>query len=394
MISERMFDLGSRRSAIRELFEYGKQAALTVGEENVFDFSLGNPSTPPPEEFTETAMEILRNEPPCAVHGYTSAQGDFATRKSVASDLASRYGAKISPEKIYMTCGAAASLCIAFHALVSSKDDNIVAVAPYFPEYRVFVEGTGARFRATKPDTVSFGIDFASLSEQIDEHTRAVIVNFPNNPSGALLSSEALTSLAALLKEKAATFGAPIYLISDEPYREITYETPAPYLPDFYPDTIICYSYSKSLSLPGERIGYVALPDGVSDIDRLYAAICGAGRSLGYVCAPALMQKILAKNASMTSDFSSYRENRDLLYSALTALGYSCVLPQGAFYLFVKAPNGDAVAFSEKAKELNILLVPGDGFGCPGYVRIAYCVDRGRIERSLPAFAKLIRILR
>ncbi len=390
MISKKMYELGSKRSTIRELFEYGKEAAKRVGAENVYDFSLGNPSTPPPDEVGETLASILKNEPACAVHGYTSAQGAYETRVAIASDMANRYGADISPEMIYMTCGAAASLTITMKALISEPSDEIMAIAPYFPEYKVFAEGAGAVFKVVSPDTENFQINFESFESTITPNTVAVIVNSPNNPSGAVLTNACLAKLAELLTKKSKEFSHPIYIISDEPYREINYGKKTPYLPAIYRDTVICYSYSKSLSLPGERIGYIAIPNGVSEAETLYSAICGAGRSLGYVCAPALMQKLVAKCTSLTSDIDAYRKNRDLLYSALTAFGYECVMPSGAFYLFIKAPDGDSAAFSEKAKKHNLLIVPGDDFGCPGYLRISYCVSYEMIKRSLSAFGNLI----
>lgn len=390
MISEEMYRLGSHRSSIRELFEYGKAAAARVGAENVFDFSLGNPSTPPPEIFTKTLADIIASEEPCSVHGYTSAQGAIETRRAIADDLKKRFGAVISPDRIYMTCGAAASLSITFRALTSSRNDVILAVAPFFPEYRVFAEGAGASFGVVPPDTVNFGIDLCALENMLTDRVAAVIINSPNNPTGAIIPRETLNELARLLERKSAEYGHAIYIVADEPYREIAYGKEVPYIPAIYGNTVICYSYSKSLSLPGERIGYIALPEGLNDIDRLYFAICGAGRSLGYVCAPALMQKAVARCAGAVSDISSYRRNRDLLYSALTGFGYECVMPDGAFYLFIKAPGGDSAAFGERAKSKNLLIVPGDDFGCPGYLRISYCVPYEVVERSLPVFAALI----
>jgi len=390
MISETMYELGSRRSSIRELFEYGKKAAAEVGAENVYDFSLGNPSTPPPAALTETLETILREEEPCAVHGYTSAQGALETRQAVADDLNARFGAGLTADRLYMTCGAAASLCITLRALTVKNGSRFVVQAPYFPEYKVFVSSMGGELAVAEADTDTFDLNLPAIEALITPDTQGIIVNSPNNPSGVIYSEAKLTELAALLTRKSQEYGHPIYLISDEPYREITYGKKVPYLPHIYPDTVICYSYSKSLSLPGERIGYIAVPEGVTDGKKLYAAVCGAGRALGYVCAPALMQKAVARCGGMTSDIESYRKNRDLLYAALTAMGYECVVPDGAFYLFVKAPNGDAKAFSEAAKKVNILLVAGDDFGCPGYARIAYCVDHDRIKRALPAFGKLI----
>ena len=389
MISETMYELGSRRSSIRELFEYGKRAAEVVGAENVFDFSLGNPSTPPPPAVTDCMLAILKEQEPCAVHGYTSAQGAYPVRKRIADDLNARYGASLTADDLYMTCGAAASLSIILRALTAVPGCRFVTQAPYFPEYKVFVENAGGTLFVAEADTDTFDLNLEALAAGITPDTQGVILNSPNNPSGVIYREEKLRALAALLSSRAETYGHPIYLISDEPYREITYGKPVPYLPHLYADTVICYSYSKSLSLPGERIGYLAVPKTVTDADRLYAAICGSGRSLGYVCAPALMQQVVAACTGITSDIDSYRRNRDTLYTALTDFGYECVVPDGAFYLFVKAPGGDAVAFSELAKKENILIVPGNDFGCPGYLRLSYCVDHAMILRSLPAFKRL-----
>ncbi len=390
MINSEMYGLGSHRSTIRELFEYGRKLKADIGEDNVFDFSLGNPSTPPPKAFTDKLEEILKESEPCSLHGYSSAQGAYETRKAIADDLKARYGADISPDRIYMTCGAAASLSITLRALSCGENNGFVVQAPYFPEYKVFVENNGGELSVAKPDTEHFELNIPEISSLINERTQGVIINSPNNPSGVIYGERSLSALAELLTEKSREYGHPIYIISDEPYRELTYGKRVPYLPDIYSDTVICYSYSKSLSLPGERIGYIALPDGLSDIDGLYYAICGAGRSLGYVCAPTLMQKAVALCTGEISDLGAYRRNRDNLYAALTVMGYSCVVPDGAFYLFVKAPGGDAVKFSERAKELGLLLVPGDDFGCHGYLRIAYCVSEETVRRSLSAFGKAI----
>ena len=390
MINSEMYRLGSAPSTIRELFEYGKKLKSQVGEENVFDFSLGNPSTPPPKSVLDEMEKILGESEPCALHGYSSAQGDIAVRRAISDDLKARYGAKISPDKIYMTCGAAASLCIAIRALADGENNEFIVQAPYFPEYKVFTESGGGKLLVALPDTENFELNVPEIKKLINERTQGIIINSPNNPSGVIYSERSLNELALLLTEKSKEYGHPIYIISDEPYRELTYGKRVSYIPDIYPDTVICYSYSKSLSLPGERIGYIALPDGVSDIDELYFAVCGAGRSLGYVCAPTFMQKVVGACTGQVSDLSVYRKNRDNLYAALTVMGYNCVVPDGAFYLFVKAPGGDAVKFSERAKELGLLLVPGDGFGCPGYLRISYCVSEETVRRSLPAFGKAI----
>ena len=388
MINEKMYKLGTRRSTIRELFEYGKSMKARIGEDRVYDFSLGNPSTPPPSIVTEKMKELLENEEPCSLHGYSSAQGDASVRSAIANDLAARCGAKISPDKIYMTCGAAASLCITIRSLVISDKSEFLTQAPFFPEYKVFVESMGGAFTVVPADTSTFELNIEGFEKAINENTQGIIINSPNNPSGVIYSEASLKALSELLEARAKEYGHPIYLISDEPYRELTYGKKVPYIPDIYPDTVICYSYSKSLSLPGERIGYIAIPEGVSDGGSLYAAVCGSGRSLGYVCAPTLMQKAVAACTGTAPNLENYRKNRDTLYAALTAMGYSCVIPDGAFYLFVRAPGGDAVAFSEKAKELGLLVVPGDDFGCKGYLRISYCVSESTVKNSLMAFGK------
>jgi aspartate aminotransferase len=389
-INEKMKNLGQVRSVIREIFEYGKKRSAEIGAENVFDFSLGNPNVPPPAELEECIAELSRSSDPSSLHGYTSAQGDARVREAVAQGLADRFGAKIDADGIYMTCGAAASLSISLRAIVSSEDDEVIVFAPFFPEYRVFVENTGAKLVAVDADEESFGINFDKLEELISPKTKAVIVNSPNNPSGAVLSEDCILRLSRILEEKSAQLESPIFLISDEPYRELVYgDVKLPYIPNYYKYTLLCYSYSKSLSLPGERIGYIAVSSDMPQCRDVYAAICGAGRSLGYVCAPSLMQKVIALCGNMTSDISVYRENRDLLYSALCEYGFDCVHPDGAFYLFVKAPGADAEKFCEMARKYELLLVPSDSFGCPGYARISYCVKTETVLRALPYFKKL-----
>ncbi len=390
MISKKAYELGSKRSTIRELFEYGKKAAEQVGAENVYDFSLGNPSVDTPNELTRTMIDILQNEPPCSVHGYTSAQGAYATRAAISSDLARRFGANIPPELIYMTCGAAASLTVTLHALISSHDEEVIIFAPFFPEYKVFIEAAGAKTVIIPPEKEHFGLDLESLKKKITKNTRAVIINSPNNPSGAIVQREVLEELGEILGKAQDSYGEKIYIISDEPYREITYGKSVSYIPAIYKNTVICYSYSKSLSLPGERIGYIALEGDADDAEKLYAAICGAGRMLGYVCAPSLLQRVIERCPALTCNIEPYRKNRELLYAALTAMGYECVIPDGAFYLFIKAPNGDSVAFSEEAKKKNLLIVPGDDFGCAGYLRISYCVPYETVKNSLGVFGALI----
>ena len=389
MINEKAYALGANRSCIRDLFEYGRTRAAVVGDENVFDYSLGNPSIPSPAEVNETIHRILEDTPSLAVHGYTSAVGDYATRKAIADDLNARYQANARPENFFIGCGAAPELVAVMRAL-AMPESELLAIAPYFPEYKPFAQEAGLEFRVVKPDVPSFQINFAELEESLNPNTAALILNSPNNPSGVVYSVETLEKLAALLKKKAEEFGHPIYIISDEPYRELTYGCTAPWIPHIYPDTVVCYSYSKSLSLPGERIGYVYVPDSASDSGRLYAAIAGAARGAGHVCAPSLWQKVIARCTHLRPDLDSYDRNRRTLYEGLKEMGYEVAKPDGAFYLFVKAPGGDANAFSELAKTKDLLLVHGDGFGCPGWFRVCYCVSYDKIVRSLPIFRELI----
>lgn len=390
-MNKRMYELGSKRSVIREIFEFGKQRAAEVGADKVFDFSLGNPSVAPPAVVEETLETLLKTENATALHGYTSAQGDLETRRAIASFIASKHGVKTDPDLIYMTCGAAASLTITLSA-ICNKGDEVITFAPFFTEYRVFTETAGAKLMELSSDPDTFQIDFDLLEKAFSERTAAVLVNSPNNPSGVVYSEETVKKLAAMLEKKSREYGKPIYLVTDEPYRELVYGgVKVPYLTAYYKNTVVCYSYSKSLSLPGERIGYIFVCPEAEDAKRLYFAVCGAGRALGYVCAPSLFQKMIAKCQGVTSDVSVYEKNRDLLVGALKEYGYTCVRPDGAFYLFMRSPEPDANAFCEKAKQYDLLLVPGDDFGCAGYVRIAYCVSPAMIARSLPAFEKLAR---
>ena len=388
-MNQRMLGLGSRRSVIREIFEFGKKRAAEIGAENVYDFSLGNPSVEPPQIVTDTLQQLLRDEEPTALHGYTSAQGDAAVREAIAGYIRKTHGVEADAHYIYMTCGAAASLTISLSA-ICVPGDEVITFAPYFTEYKVFSETAGAKLIALDSDPDTFQIDLYKLEEAINERTAAVLINSPNNPSGVVYREETIIRLAQILRNKSAQFGKTIYLITDEPYRELVYGgVTVPYLTKYYPHTVVCYSYSKSLSLPGERIGYVFVNPSADHAKELYLAVCGAGRALGYVCAPSLFQKMIARCQGVTSDVSVYERNRDLLAGALTQYGFSCVRPDGAFYLFVRSPEPDANAFCERAKQFNLLLVPGDDFGCKGYVRIAYCVSPAMIERSLPSFKKL-----
>ena len=395
MPSKEMYALGAQASVIRDLFSYGQQQAAVVGRENVFDFSIGNPTVPAPACVREAIEEIVATRESADVHGYTAAAGDGAVRQGLADYMNKTYDAGVAADNFYMTCGAAASLTITLKALVEGPDDEIIVVAPFFPEYTVFIHNAGAKEVVLPPDTDHFQISLEELKSAITPNTRALIVNSPNNPSGTVYSAETYKALAAVLKEKSAEIGRTIYLISDEPYREIIYDgLPILYVPSYYENTIICYSYSKSLSLPGERIGYILVPSCAADAKAIYTAVCGAGRSMGFVCAPHLFQDVVLKCLGQLSDVDVYDANRRLLYGSLKEMGYDCVYPSGAFYLFVKSPEPDANAFSEKAKALNLLIVPADTFGCPGYVRISYCVDPDMIRRALPAFQKLIETYR
>ena len=389
MINEKAYMLGANRSCIRDLFEYGRARAAIVGAENVYDYSLGNPSIPAPDYVNQAIRDVLSDMDSLAVHGYTTAIGDFETRRAIAEDLNARYQASVRPQDLFIGCGAAPELCAVFSAL-AVPGGEILAIAPYFPEYKPFVEASGMIFKVVPPDVPDFQIDLSAVEALLTSKTQAVIINSPNNPSGVVYTRQTLQALGALLNRKSAQYGHPIYIVSDEPYRELTYGCTAPFLPNIYPNTIICYSYSKSLSLPGERIGYICVPQQVEDHDALYAAIAGAARAAGHVCAPSLWQKVIARCTHLRPDLESYDRNRRTLYEALTAMGYEMAKPDGAFYLFIKAPGGDAVAFSEKAKQKDLLLVPGDGFGCPGYFRICYCVSYEMIQKSLPVFAELI----
>lgn len=393
MLNPSVLALGQKRSTIRELFEYGNQRAAIVGRENIFDFSLGNPNVPAPQAVKDAILDILNEEPPAVTHGYTSAQGADFVRASIAEDLNRRFGTSYGPHNLYMTVGAAAALSICFRAVTCAPTDEIVVLAPYFPEYLVFIrEGAGAVPVIVPPRPADFQIDLDALAARITPNTRAIVVNSPNNPSGVVYSEDMVRRLAALLRERSAAYGHPIYLISDEPYRELVYgDVTVPFLPDFYDDTLVCYSYSKSLSLAGERIGYVLIPDRITDFAETYAAICGAGRVLGYVNAPSLFQRVAARCTGMTSDLSIYAHNRDLLYDNLTRMGYGCVKPAGAFYIFPQTLEPDDRAFSERAKQYDLLVVPGSDFGAPGHVRISYCVQTEMIERALPLFEQLAR---
>lgn len=388
--NQNSYALGSKRSIIREIFEYSKVRASQIGAENVFDFSLGNPSVEPPKEVIDSIKELLASENQTLLHGYTSAQGDLSVRTAVADNINRRFNANVPPNNIYMTCGAAASLSICLKAVVNQGDECIV-FAPFFTEYRVFVQNALGELVISNPDD-NLQIDLADFESKITPKTKAVIINSPNNPSGVVYAEDVIKSVCDILRRKQAEYGSVIYLIADEPYRELVYgDVYVPYLMNYYENSLVCYSYSKSLSLPGERIGYIAVNPKMNDSQNVYLAVCGAGRSLGYVCAPSLFQQVVKKCIDAKVNIDAYKKNRDLLYTNLTKFGFDCVKPDGAFYLFVKSPDGDAYSFYQKAKGKEILVVPCDDFGVKGYVRIAYCVSYDRIKNSLASFESLAK---
>ena len=392
MVNQEYYTLGTAPSVIRQLFAYGLEQAKVVGPENVYDYSLGNPSIPAPKKVNESIKKIVDETDSIKLHGYSMAPGFEEARAAVAKDLAARFGLDVKASELFFTCGAAPALISIIKALIVDADTEIMAIAPFFPEYRPFVNANGGKLVVVPADTKAFQIHLDEVEKRITKHTQAIIVNSPNNPSGVVYTEETLKGLAALLERKSAEYGHPIYIIADEPYRELVYGgVKVPFIPCLYKNTIVCYSYSKSLSLPGERIGYVYVPGFADDSHDVYAAISGAARIMGHVCPPTLMQKVIEYCAEERPDLVAYDENRNLLYNSLTEMGYECAKPDGAFYLFVKAPNGDANVFSEKAKlGHNLLVVPADGFGCPGFFRLSYCVSNDMIRRSLPAFKAMI----
>ncbi|HAR92127.1 MAG TPA: pyridoxal phosphate-dependent aminotransferase [Eubacterium sp.] len=389
MYTESLVKFGKVRSEIRDLFEYGMKRKAEIGEENVYDFSIGNPSVPTPQCVNDAIKELVDTSDSISLHGYTSAQGDAMVRKTVADHLNKKYGAKVSADNIYMTCGAAAALSIVMNACMQPGDECLV-IKPYFPEYGVYIERSGAKVVEVDPEDTTLQIDIDNVETAINENTKAIVINSPNNPSGVVYKKDKIVALCELLKKKEEEYGHPIFIITDEPYRELIYDDiELPYLINYYDNTFSCYSYSKALSMPGERIGYVVVSPKITNYEDAYAAICGSGRALGYVCAPSLWQKVVAKCVDATSDISIYKKNRDLFYNSLTEMGFECVYPDGAFYLFVKAMEEDSRAFSDKCKEHEILVVPADSFGMPGYVRVSYCVETKQIEDALPAFKAL-----
>lgn len=390
MYNQTAYEMGDNRCAIRELAEYGAARAQVIGRENVFDFTIGNPSLPAPREITDAIGEILEQMGSLQTHSYTSAPGDLAARQAIAADLNNRYGTTITAGELFLGCGASAELCSVFRAL-HVPGAEIIAIAPYFSEYEPFAQGAGCTLKVIDPDVPNFQIRLDAVEQAITPNTVGLIVNSPNNPSGVVYTRQTLEQLGELLWKKVKEYGHPIYIIADEPYRELAYDdVEVPFIPTIYRDTIVCYSYSKSLSLPGERIGYIYVPRQATDGEALYTAVAGAARSYGHICAPSLWQHVLARCAHLKPDLTEYDRNRKALCEGLRAAGYEVAKPDGAFYLFVKVPGGDAEAFTKKAMEKDLLVVPGDSFGCPGYVRLCYCVSYDKIERCLPIFRSLI----
>lgn len=387
MIDSKMYALGDEPSAIRELFAYGMQRKAEIGAENVFDYSIGNPSIPAPEKVKDTILRLME-EDPVTLHAYSPAAGDPAVRRVIADSIHRRFGVAATPDQLYLTAGAAAAIAISLKA-ITNPDDEVIVITPFFPEYSTWISMCGCKRIEVPAQVPSFQLDVPAIEAAITPRTSAIIINSPNNPVGAVYTRENLEELASMLARKEAELGQPIYLISDEPYREITYGKTVPYVPTIWPRTIVCNSYSKSLSLPGERIGYIYVADTMDDAHEVATAVAGAGRSLGYVCAPVLLQRVIAECVDEPSDVAAYAENRRLLTEGLSKLGYEYVEPDGAFYLWVRALEEDAQAFSDRAKEFELLLVPSDSFGVSGWVRLSYCIARDTIERSLPAFAAL-----
>ena len=388
MINDKMYELGTKKSTIRTIFEFGRKRAAEVGEENIYDFSLGNPNVPTPQFIKDAIVDILNTMEPTAVHGYTVAPGNPQVRETLAKSINDRFGTNFAGKNLFITAGAAAAITISFKALCETHDE-FITFAPYFPEYKCFVESVGGKLIVIPAQIPDFQINFEEFEKAINFHTKAVIINSPNNPSGAVYSEETITILSDILRKKSEEFKHPIFIISDEPYREIAYDIDVPYVPKYYSNTLVCYSYSKSFSLPGERIGYIVVPDEVADFGKIYGSIAGAARVLTHVNAPSLWQLVIAKCAGKPSDISIYRKNAELLYNGLIDAGFTCNKPQGAFYLFPKCLEDDDYAFCDRAKKYDLLLVPGKDFGCPGYFRAAYCIKTETIERSLPLFKKL-----
>lgn len=391
MIVQKYKDMLQGKSVIRQLSEFATARGAEIGYENVFDYSLGNPSVPAPQQFTDTMIRLLREKDPMELHGYSQSLGIPAVRDKVAASLNKRFGMQYTGNHIFMTTGAAGAIAHAVRC-VSQPGDEILTFAPYFPEYAPYINLTGAQLKVVPANTEDFQINFDAFEEMLTEKVAAVLINTPNNPSGMAYSTETIRQLAAVMREKSELYGHDIFLISDEPYREIVFEgVDAPYPSRFYPNTLSCYSFSKSLSLPGERIGYVAVNPACTDAELISAMCSQISRGTGHNCPPSIIQLAVAEVLDLTSDLAVYETNMKILYKELTSLGFACVKPGGTFYMFPKALEEDAIAFSEKAKKYDLILVPSDSFGVKGYFRIAYCIATEKVERSLDAFRKFVK---
>lgn len=392
MISEKMKDLVKNNSVIREMFEEGKKLEKIYGKENVYDFSLGNPSIPAPQKVNESIKEIIDTEDSLKVHGYMNNAGFEDVRETISKSINKRFNTNFNQENIIMTVGAASGLNIIFKSILN-PDDEVIVFAPYFMEYNNYIKGYDGKVIVISHNTKTFEPNLEELKEKITSKTKAILINTPNNPTGIIYSEEMIRNVSQILKEKQEQYKHEIYLISDEPYRELAYDgAKVPYITKYYKNTFIVYSYSKSLSLPGERIGYVVIPNEMEDSKNIQTAITIANRIIGSVNSPSLMQRVIMKCIDEKTDLTIYDTNRKLLYNSLIEYGFECIKPQGAFYLFLKSPIEDDKEFCQKAKELNLLFVPGSSFACPGYVRIAYCVQTEMIKRAIPAFKKLANI--
>ncbi len=387
MLNQRMHELGAEPNKIRELFAYGLERKAQIGPENVYDYSIGNPSVPaPPEVLRQFETQLAQD--PVKVHEYTPSPGDAQVREAIAQYIRTNFDIPATFGNVYVTSGASSAIAITL-AAISNPGDEVIAIAPYFPEYKTWAQAAGCTLVEVPALTPSFQPDIQAIEAAITPKTSAVIINSPNNPVGTVYTRASLEALAEMLQRKEQELGTRIMLISDEPYREIVYGAEVPYVPSLYEDTIVCYSFSKSLSLPGERIGYIYVSDLIPDAADISVAVAGAGRALGYICAPVLLQRVVAECLDVPSDVATYEENRQILTEGLTELGYEFVEPEGAFYLWVRALEPDAVAFSERAKEFELLLVPSDSFGAQGWVRLSYCIAQKTIRDSLPAFRAL-----
>lgn len=389
-MNNEMLSFGKRGNPICDLADYARKRKKEIGPNNVYDFSMGNPSVPSPSIVTETLKEILDTMEPTQIHSYTTEAGYEYVRKEIVEHIKKTCNATLDHNLMYLTVGASSALAITLKALLN-KDDEVILFAPYFPDYIGYIQNTGGKVVSIKSLEPTFSPNLNELDKKITDRTKVVLINYPNNPSGAIISDDEMKQLASILKQKEIEFNHPIYLFSDEPYRELVFDNEfIPYVTNYYDDSIISYSYSKSLSLPGERIGFIAINPNCQDASDVYTSIVGSGRALGYVCAPSIFQHLIPKCLGHTSDFKIYKENRDILYNALKEFGYELTLPQGAFYIFMKSLEEDANKFVEKAKDYELILVPGDSFGYPGYVRISFCVSKETIVNSLPSFKRLM----